>query len=174
MQFPPQRAGLDSRCWPAAYQYPSFDLAIRAYGPGKGARAFHFARRAHIWKMEITHHFVVRLAQTADGGLVAGECEEKLTAMAAVTSARAYASEKTGAIAFSQRRDPALGGSEPRHILAGFGALPPNVEEFIRGFPQQAPIESRRETFRPSAARSLNRSNRPSSPTARRRLGPHP
>ena len=116
----------------------------------------------------------MRLAQTADGGLLAGECEEKLTAMAAVTSARAYASEKTGAIAFSQRRDPALGGSEPRHILAGFGALPPNVEQFIWGFPQRAPIESRRETFRPSAARSLNRSNRPSSPTARRRLGPHP
>jgi hypothetical protein len=116
----------------------------------------------------------VRLAQTADGGLVAGECEEKLTAMAAVSSARAYASEKAGANAFSQRGDPALGGSEPRHILARFGALPPNVEQFIRGFPQRASIKSRRETFRPSEARSLNRSNRPSSPSARRRLGPRP
>jgi hypothetical protein len=121
----------------------------------KRSGAFHFERRAHIWKMEITHYFVVRLAQTADGGLVAGECEEKLTAMAAVTSARVYATKKGGAIAFSQRGDPALGGSEPRHILAGFGTLPPKPS-----FPRRL--------------RFLNRSNRLSSPPARRRLGPRP
>ena len=86
----------------------------------KGARAFHFARRAHIWKMEITHHFVVRLAQTADGGLLAGECEEKLTAMAAVTSARAYASEKAGALCLLAARRPSAGrlraSAHPRRV----------------------------------------------------------
>ncbi|SDR45801.1 hypothetical protein SAMN05444161_4101 [Rhizobiales bacterium GAS191] len=83
--------------------------------------------------MEITHYFVVRLSQSADGDVVAGEWEEKLSAMAAVTSARAYAKEARGAIAFSQRGDLGLGGSEPRHVIAGFGLMPTHVEQFLRG-----------------------------------------
>jgi hypothetical protein len=83
--------------------------------------------------MEITHYFVVRLTQTADGEIVAGECEEKLSAMAALTSARAYANEGRGAIAFSQRGDLPLGGSEPRHVIAGFGLMLTNSEQFLRG-----------------------------------------
>jgi hypothetical protein len=82
--------------------------------------------------MEITHYFVVRLTQTADGAIVASECEEKLSAMAALTSARAYATEGRGAIAFSQRGDLPLGGSEPRHIISAFGLMPANVEHFLR------------------------------------------
>jgi hypothetical protein len=83
--------------------------------------------------MEITHYFVVRLTQTADGGVVASECEEKLSAMGALTSARAYATKGRGAIAFSQRGDLPLGGSEPRHIISGFGLMLANVEQFLRG-----------------------------------------
>jgi hypothetical protein len=75
----------------------------------------------------------VRLTQTADGGFVACECEETLTAMGALTSARTYATEGRGAIAFSQRGDLPLGGSEPRHIISGFGLMPANVVHFLRG-----------------------------------------
>jgi hypothetical protein len=83
--------------------------------------------------MEITHYFVVRLTQTEDGAVVAGECEEKLSSMGALTSACAYATEARGAIAFSQRGDLPLGGSEPRHIISVFGLMPANVEHFLRG-----------------------------------------
>jgi hypothetical protein len=82
--------------------------------------------------MEITHYFVARLTQAADGEIVASECEEKLSAIGALTSARAYANEGRGAIAFSQRGDLALGGSEPRHIISGFGLMPVNIEHFLR------------------------------------------
>jgi hypothetical protein len=82
--------------------------------------------------MEMTHYFVLRLVQAADGELVVGGCEEKLSAMAAVVSARAYATKKGGAIAFYQRGDLIAGGAEPRHILVAFGALPTDVELFIR------------------------------------------
>jgi hypothetical protein len=82
--------------------------------------------------MEITHYFVVRVTQSADGEIVASECEEKLSAMAALTSARAYANEGRGAIAFSQRGDLPFGGPEPRRVIAGFGILPTNSEQFLR------------------------------------------
>jgi hypothetical protein len=82
--------------------------------------------------MEPTRYFVAHLAQTGEGIFVVEELEEKLSAMAAVTSARAYASGRCGAIAFSRQGDLALGGSQPRHILAGFGLLPANVERFMR------------------------------------------
>jgi hypothetical protein len=82
--------------------------------------------------MEITHYFVVRLAQSAQGDVVACACEEKLTAMAAVTCARAFAKDGRGAIAFSQRCDEALHGCEPRHVIAGFGQMPESVETFLQ------------------------------------------
>ena len=82
--------------------------------------------------MEITHYFVVRLAQSAEGEVVACVCEEKLTAFAAVSCARAFAKDGRGAIAFSQRCDEALHGCEPRQVIAGFGQMPESVETFLQ------------------------------------------
>ena len=64
--------------------------------------------------------------------VVACVCEEKLTAFAAVSCARAFAKDGRGAIAFSQRCDEALHGCEPRQVIAGFGQMPESVETFLQ------------------------------------------
>jgi hypothetical protein len=82
--------------------------------------------------MYMTHYFVLRLVQTSDGKLVAAEREEKLSGMAAVTSACAYATEKGGAIAFSRQGELAPAGSEPLRVIAGLGLLPADLELFMQ------------------------------------------
>jgi hypothetical protein len=94
--------------------------------------ALYFGGLRYIWSMQTTRYFVVRLIQASDGKLAIERIEEKLSSMAAVTSARAYAQVGGGAIAFSRHGDLALDGTAPRHILAGFGSLPEDVEQFMR------------------------------------------
>jgi hypothetical protein len=81
----------------------------------------------------MTHYFVLRLVQTSDGRLVATAREEKLSGMAALASACAYATENGGAIAFSQQDDAVSSASKDRRIIGGVGVLPADIEMFMRG-----------------------------------------
>jgi hypothetical protein len=83
--------------------------------------------------MRETQYYVLRFVQTSDGRLVAAEREEKLSGMAAVTSACAYATAKSGAIAFSQQAGLVSKGSRSLRIIAALGLLPQNVEQFVQG-----------------------------------------
>ncbi|MGC1578427.1 MAG: hypothetical protein WA813_20305 [Beijerinckiaceae bacterium] len=78
----------------------------------------------------MTHYYVLRFVQSADGKLVAAEREEKLSGMAAVSCACAYATQKGGAIAFSQADVPSL-DAQPCRIIAGLGLLPQDLESYL-------------------------------------------
>ncbi|MBV9568343.1 MAG: hypothetical protein JO172_09405 [Hyphomicrobiales bacterium] len=79
----------------------------------------------------MTHYYVLRFVQTSDGSLVAAEREEKMSGMAAVRSACAYAAQKGGAIAFSQQGDQPSAGAQPCRIIAGLGLLPKDIEHYL-------------------------------------------
>ncbi|MBV9754827.1 MAG: hypothetical protein JO105_18915 [Hyphomicrobiales bacterium] len=81
----------------------------------------------------MTHYYVLRFVQTSDGRLVAAEREEKMTGMAAVSSACAYATGKGGAVAFSQHGDHPSAGARACRIIAGLGLLPEEVEPYLAG-----------------------------------------
>jgi hypothetical protein len=89
----------------------------------------------------MTHYYVLRFVQSADGKLVAAEREEKTSVMAAVSCACAYATEKGGAVAFLQGDLPSP-GTQPCRIIAGLGLLPPDVEPYLAG-PGARPDRSR-------------------------------
>ena len=78
----------------------------------------------------MTHYYVLRFVQSADGKLVAAEREEKLSGMAAVSCACAYATQKGGAIAFSQADVPSR-DAQPCRIIAGLGLLPQDLESYL-------------------------------------------
>jgi hypothetical protein len=81
----------------------------------------------------MTHYYVLRFVQSSDGKLVAAEREEKMSGMAAVSCACAYATEKGGALAFSRQADPPSYGAQPCRIIAGLGLLPEDLEPYLTG-----------------------------------------
>ena len=81
----------------------------------------------------MTHYYVVRFVQSSDGKLVASDREEKMSGMAAVNCACAFATEKGGAIAFSQQADFPSRGAQSCRIIAGLGLLPRNLEPYLAG-----------------------------------------
>ncbi|MBV8963329.1 MAG: hypothetical protein JOY67_13270 [Hyphomicrobiales bacterium] len=88
------------------------------------------------------HYYVLRFVQTSDGRLVAAEREEKMTGIAAVSSACAYATEKGGAIAFSRQGDRGSAGAQRCRIIAGLGLLPNDVEHYLNGLSELARPEA--------------------------------
>lgn len=81
----------------------------------------------------MTHFYVLRFVQSSDGKLVAAEREEKASGMAAVNCACAYATEKGGAVAFSQQADFSSRGTQQCSIIAGLGLLPEDLEAYLSG-----------------------------------------
>ncbi|MBV8425822.1 MAG: hypothetical protein JOZ88_01135 [Hyphomicrobiales bacterium] len=79
----------------------------------------------------MTHFYVLRFVQSSDGKLVAAECEEKTTGMAAVDCACAYATGRGGAVAFSRQGELSSSDVPQCSIIAGLGLLPDDLETFL-------------------------------------------
>lgn len=81
----------------------------------------------------MTHYYILRFVQSSDGKLVATEREEKMSGMAALDCACAYATERAGAVAFSRQVDLSSHGAPQCSIIAGLGLLPEDLEAYLSG-----------------------------------------
>jgi hypothetical protein len=76
----------------------------------------------------ITYHVALAIIRTEEGDLVVEDAVEMPSPAAAVGRARAIASRKAGAVAFSRTGDRDLGEYGDAVILARFGETPPDIE----------------------------------------------
>jgi hypothetical protein len=71
-----------------------------------------------------TYYVALPFLWSEDGELVAGEAQERQSAIAAVRAAQALAATSAGAVAFSRTGDTATGDFSDAEIIRAFGTVP--------------------------------------------------
>jgi hypothetical protein len=80
----------------------------------------------------LTYYVVLPFFRTSDGELLADEPIEVSDADRARRQAERVGRAKGGAVAFSRTGDPATGDYADGVVLATFGVVPDNLDEFIK------------------------------------------
>lgn len=78
----------------------------------------------------VTYYVALAFMRNAEGGIVAGEARQCLTAVSAISVARQFANTSIGAVAFSRTGDQATGEFAEAVVLEKFGEIL-SLDDFV-------------------------------------------